>query len=89
MLVLLLERTEAFYFCTSVGKVLCSVQHPSWMDIKTGADTIMSSPVLWNRACAHHNVECFLQYCVLEGIKLLMQERGWILSENKSKIVLK
>lgn len=89
MLVLLLEQTEAFHFCTSVGKVPWSVHRPSWMNIKTGADNIMSSPVLWNRACAHHNVECFLQYCILEGIKLPVQERGWILCENKSKIVLK
>lgn len=58
------------------------------MDIKTGAENIMSSPVLWNRVCAHHSVDFFSsQYCILEGIKLLVQERGWILRENKSKIV--
>jgi len=59
------------------------------MDIKTGADNITSSPVLSNGACAHHNIEFFLHYCIIEGIKLLVQERGWILCENKSKVVLK
>lgn len=39
----------------------------------------------------HHNVECFLQYSILEGINLPVQERGWILcgEKKKKKIVVK
>lgn len=48
ILTLLEEQTEAFYFCLSVRRVPMSVQYPSSMDIKTSADNIRSSPVLWN-----------------------------------------